>query len=937
MAGLGREQLKLPADGVDALYLLAWTRRAEEQLREELGDPSLLTRQAGLKLTGWLFTRLYGLCRSAFEELKSAYMAEAEPVLRLDPKLATLELRAAASERLLSELEGSGGECAFGPYPLLRGLLDREAARFVAAEREFLGRLRRDWADICARFFGGEDPGPVTDLEPEAGDLHFHGRSTRVIRTGRGAFVYKPRDCGLDARFRELVRRYFPDVLRVPDCLVREGCGWCEYLESGLPGSEAGLRLYYRRFGAACALMQALGSSDLHAGNWICSGGFPALVDLETLLSPVPRPFNDKSVFPEPAEDEGFLFDAARSLLPSGLLPARRGEKELSALLSGPTCQPGTEGGRPGVLGYEEDFLAGFSEGYDRCLECREELLGTLEGFRGLPVRKLMRDTGSYARLLARLNSAGALRSEEDRREVTGRLRGFFSQRGAEHMLPIAHWEEACLLEGDIPWFGAKGAGHDLLGCDGVLVEGFFGRSAVENARERICRLSEAEKRFELGILRQGMSRAVIPAATAARGGGRSVQDFEPAGREEALAAAEGLFRLLDGLLLTGPGGRSSWLVVSGRSAGLAAMRPELARGTAGLGVFFAAVYAAGGACARRASELAGICLAQLEDAVGHFEAARRIPEAALPLGLTDGFAGVMTSLALMEQGLGGGRAAALGQRLLGLLERLEVEKAGRLDVYSGAAGLVWALCREYEAGGTQLARAQLARAAGRLLDGRALEYRGRLLWDTLGKGRPISGAGHGMAGIAAALARAGRLLGDGRCLEAARAALEFEHGIYSEKLGGWPDLRSSPVPARAMHGLCSGEPGLGLALLSCRESGLDYPELEGDLERARRCCLGRPPLYRDHLCCGNSSSLDFLLSLPDGREHAGRLLAFMLERAGRNGGFNYLPEGFRGTPVPELFYGAAGVGYELLRYALPGRLPGILFRGGGEQGEIRS
>lgn len=929
MARLGREQLKLPADSVDALYLLEWTRLAEVQLRAELDDTALLTRQAALKLIYGLFTRLYGLCTNVFGELKNAYIVEAEPVLSIDPKLATLELRAAASERLLLELEQSGGECVFGRYPLLRGLLDRETARFAEAERELLGRLRRDREAICGRFFGGEDFGPVTALISDAGDQHFHGRSTCVIRTQRGAFMYKPRDCSVDARFRGLVQRHFSDVLRAPDCIACEGYGWCEYIKADEEqGSEAGVKRYYRRFGAVCALMQALGSSDLHSENWICSGGFPVLVDLETLLSPIPRVFNDKSVFPELVEDEGFLSDTNRSLVPSGLLPARAGERELSVLLDGSgstDCQPVLDGRKRSVLGCEEDFLAGFSEGYDRCMALRDELLEALEGFRQLPVRKLMRNTDSYAKLLTRLSSGPALRSEENRLGITGRLCSFFSQHGAEHMLPIARWEEACLLEGDIPYFSAKGAGHALLGYDNVVVEDFFSKSAVENAQERIGRLSEEEKRFELGILRQSIERAVIP-VQAERGEERGVQDFEPLSPGKALAAAEELFRLIDGMLLTGPSGSPSWLMLSERSSSLVSMRPDLSRGTTGLGVFFSAMYAAGGETACRASELAGICLDQLGDAVERLEAALRIPEEALTLGLTSGFAGAMTALELMERGLGSGRAAQLRLRLLALLDRAEVEKAGYMDVFSGAAGLVWALCRACEEDGAEQSFRQLARASERLLACRTLEHENRLLWDTLDKGWPISGAGHGMAGIAAALARAGKLLGDGRCMEAAKAALEFEHGIYSEKLGTWPDLRSSPVPMRAMHGLCSGAPGIGLALLACRESGLGSAELDTDLERAKRCCLDRRPLYRDHLCCGNSASVDFLLTLPDGREHAGRLLAFMLERAEAKGGFNYLPEGARSAPAPELFYGAAGVGYELLRYALPGRFPGLLF-----------
>ena len=106
-----------------------------------------------------------------------------------------------------------------------------------------------------------------------------------------------------------------------------------------------------------------------------------------------------------------------------------------------------------------------------------------------------------------------------------------------------------------------------------------------------------------------------------------------------------------------------------------------------------------------------------------------------------------------------------------------------------------------------------------------------------------------------------------GQCRAAAEAALAFEHGIYSEKLGTWPDLRSSPVVSKAMHGLCSGAPGIGQALLCCRRNGLCSPQLDEDLERARSCCIGREPLFRDHLCCGNLSAVDFLLTLPDCRQ----------------------------------------------------------------------
>lgn len=927
MAILDSSRLNLPPDGREALFLLRWTERAQAALFAAPPEGRPVTDEAARACLTELFCRLREACEDVFRVEKNALMARAEPLLAAAPALATAQMRAAASEELLLGLERTGGALIFEKYPLLRGLLDRRTENFIAACRELLERLSRDRAAICRRFFAGGDFGRVTGLDLGTGDPHFHGRSACVVVTERGRLVYKPRDCGIDVKFRELIISLgFSDLLRAPDCLEGEGYGWCEFAAPGEVSSEAGAARFYRRFGGACALMQALGGSDLHSENWVCSGEFPVLVDVETALSPVPRVFNDGRVFPELMPEAGFIYDANRSLLPSSLLPSRRGGRELSALLDGSErtgCGPVLRGKKLTVSGYEAEFLAGFAEGYDRCVARRGELLRALEGFRGVTVRKLLRRTGSYAGLLRRLCGAEALRSEARRAAELGRLGGFFRLHGAESMLPIARREADSLLEGDIPSFSAEGGGHALL-CGGeVVVEGFFRRSAVENAAERISRLSEAEKRFELGLLSQGLSRALVPAEPKAAPE-PELSDLAPLGREAALAEAQALFREIEALTLTGPGGKSSWLVHSERGANLVPMRPGFFRGGAGLGVFFAAVYASGSA--PRAAELAGVCLEQLEAAAAQLEGAERIPEEALPLGMAAGFAGAFRALDIMEGCLGGGRARELKLRLLGLLERADIENARALDLYSGAAGLLLELGREYGRTGAPAVLAQLERTAERLLRGRTLEYRGALLWDTLGKGRPMSGAGHGHAGIAAALAGASKLLGGGKYREAALAALEFEHGAYSEKLGAWPDLRASPEAARAMHGLCSGAPGIGLALLYCKECGLSFPELDEDLDRAKRRCLAAPPLYRDHLCCGNAAALDFLLSLPDCREHAGRLLALMKARRDREGSYRFLPEGWRQVPCPELFFGAAGLGYELLRYARPDGLRQILF-----------
>lgn len=193
------------------------------------------------------------------------------------------------------------------------------------------------------------------------------------------------------------------------------------------------------------------------------------------------------------------------------------------------------------------------------------------------------------------------------------------------------------------------------------------------------------------------------------------------------------------------------------------------------------------------------------------------------------------------------------------------------------------------------------------------------------------------MAGIAAALMGAGRLLGEPAYLSAAMDALDFERSIYSEKLGTWPDLRDSAFSEQAMHGLCSGAPGIGLAFLFCQEQGTAAgiePELEEDIERALEAVFGHPPLYMDYLCCGNSSAVEFLmeasLAVPERvkacQEAAGRLLGRMVRRKEQEGEYTYLPPEFRQAFAPDLLYGAAGIGYEMLRFAAPERIVPVLF-----------
>lgn len=935
---LNRETLRIPRDELENVALLKFTNRMQEALEDDFAHGLPMSDAAKRQILFILFKQLGRMSRDTFRQIKQEYMAEKNPLAALDSALATAEQRERASSRLLAELEQTDCALLFERVPLLEGWFELRTERFSAFIRQMLKRLTVDAPLICRTFFPGRELGTITGVTADGADLHFHGCCTCVIETEGGKFVYKPHDCMADAVTGGIVEAWFSDVLMVPRCLPRQGYGYTQFIESHPLADEAAAKRYYYRLGGAFALFQALGSTDLHAENWRACGEHPALVDLETILAPTVRVYADASQFAaEEPEPDDFLYDANRSLISSGMLPQGSGREQLSIFMASEhenTGCPVLDGRTLTVAGYEAEALEGFTQIYDRCMALSGELSAALEAFRDVPLRYLLRNTNYYARLQERLYSVKALQNRENQERVCASTSRFFLSVGARQMLPIAEWERACLLEGDIPYFSAMSGGRDLLGYGNVVIPGFFRKSGIENALERISRLTPEEKGLEYQLMRQAFSTALclLPGGSAERPFPASGPITPELARSEALE----ILRRLESDAVTGPSGKTCWFLRRSDGKALGMGQPTLFQGTMGLGVFFAAAAAVfpDRAVRTRARVMAGACAAQVAGYIRQTGRLREFGEKSFHTGMSDGLGGVIQALRLMDRYLPDMGCGKLCAEAAALLDKYRLEEAMQTDVFSGLSGLILALAPLPGAEGA------IRRAADRLLELRMPsdgKYPG--LWDTLSLGRPISGAGHGHAGIAAALLAAAEALGDGKYIAPALCALEFEHGIYSDSLGTWPDLRESAIPMRAMHGLCSGAPGIGLALLRCRDSAmrlnLEIPGQQEDLERAVRACLnGRKSIYRDHLCCGNSAVTDFLLEastagLADSdrcAEAAHALLGKMAGRKAHFGSYTLLPGEYVQTDVINLFYGTAGIGYEFLRSIDPEAIRPVLF-----------
>ena len=242
-----------------------------------------------------------------------------------------------------------------------------------------------------------------------------------------------------------------------------------------------------------------------------------------------------------------------------------------------------------------------------------------------------------------------------------------------------------------------------------------------------------------------------------------------------------------------------------------------------------------------------------------------------------------------------------------------------RLICPSGKAGWLYILCTNEELQAVPHYKEYVISLCDRIISMQTLNTPQEIsTWDTLGKKRPISGLGHGIAGIGLALASAYRLFPSEKLRLAIQSAFETERTLYSHKLGTWCDYRDTSAPASAMNGFCSGAPGMGSVYLKLHAWGIT--DFDDDLEKAISKVISTKIMPRDHYCCGNSSSVEFLLDAgreldrPELTQDALRRLNEVTKCKAARGEYTFLPEQYENYSPLGLLNGLSGVGHLLLK-----------------------
>lgn len=346
-----------------------------------------------------------------------------------------------------------------------------------SVHRELLDRLARDHRLVAGLL--GREPGPVAGVRA-VGDPHDRGRRVAVVRFASGArVVCKPRPVGPEALWWRLAAwvndRAGEELVRAPAVAERPGYGWTTWMpRDRSPGIGTP---YLRRAGVVLALLDVLEVRDAHRQNVVSSGGYPVLVDAETIAHPRLPPW-----------------EASPSLVLTGFLPAPGDSSRRAGLFTG---SPGWDLSRAAV----EAIAAGYRRGYDLLRRHRGALLATggpLRGLRGLRTRVVLRPTRTY---------------------LEGIRRGAWPPPGLPPLgLPprareaVARAERRAILRGDVPLVRAR-AGSRTLEPGGRVLP-LSGAGVVVR---RIGGLSTAERKEMVDLIRGALALAHL--ASGGRGG----------------------------------------------------------------------------------------------------------------------------------------------------------------------------------------------------------------------------------------------------------------------------------------------------------------------------------------------------------------------------------------------------------------------------------
>ncbi len=898
--------------------------------------------------------------------------------------------------RFVCELQSGGLLEFFQKYAVLARLMPMMCAYWADHVAEFCQRLDEDRPALAKLFNHGNDLGPVIQVDLGMSDPHHCHRAVVISKFASGTrIVYKPKDLGVDKAYWSVIDWINSQIcsanyggaanscqggllpLRTMMVLDRTTHGWVEFVEHEECKNTNELEQYYLRIGILLCVAYILGSSDFHLDNIIANGEHPVLIDLESMMQPLPCPWDARL---QNSADQRVAEIMHQSVLRTGLLPfwivSNPGKSydvsgigadqrsdtgytdacwdeintdQMKLVYRGIDSDPG--GNRPELNGQvvsAEDYVAeiveGFTAMYRFLLDRRDVLLqegGPLSLFHGLKLRCLLRMTKVYGQISERRMHPEFLRDGADSSIELERLARDFLAIDPDPNYPppwgVYRAELLSLERLDIPYFSFLSNSDALLADERVVAPAFFSQSGLDYVATRLRQMGENDLQVQLSLIRTSLHARYVgrpsdrtePPSASAKHTTASIEKAEPPKtRAELIAAAVAIADEIRNSAICGADGGATWISLAfdpqSERMQLQPMTDNLYDGRVGVAMFLAALeHVTGGAGFR---DLAYASIFPLRKALRH---PTPVPTGLNTLGGASGLGGQLYALVRIGGWLGDEELLDLARRSARWFIPKRIAHDKSFDIFGGVAGGILGLLALSEADADGDALNSAVECGDHLLKNRVVANTGYRAWPGGWVPRPLAGFSHGAAGIAYALSRLSQKTGQPRFQEAAAEGIAYETSVYSRAARNWPDFREPEGQdgQRFMVAWCNGATGVGLARLGGLV-GLDSPSIRDDISHALETTRATPDFDADHLCCGNAGRIDFIFEVgkqmgrPELVAEAQHRTSVILRAAARNGGYALHAQAPNMPANPAFFQGTAGIGYTFLRLAATEHIP---------------
>ncbi len=777
-----QERYSLPAEGCEFAHV-AWPL------------VELSTKPIGQKIT-----QLWQLGIIHPDHISSIYAEMVEPlwqtVFSKVSRTVVLEFSAAQATGLLDAQNGSNSyeifaeclqdsefsEALLRRNPLLCELTSAICQNWSVAALEFLEHLQTDWEQLNSHF-SCEQNDTISAIRSSLGDTHRHGRSVRSIEFSNGrTLVYKPRNLAVEVHYRRFASWFNTacgsEMIRSVDALNMGSHGWCEHIDHRAVSDAGELADYFNRLGALLAIARVLGLTDLHSENLIAQGGWPIIIDLETLFHPLAGDLRPDATQPQASKALRRIHDT--SVAATGLLPVRKtaasdgdntinlagmsdtagqetpfaipmwhdaGSNEMRLVekhqtLTGDANVPMLDDQRISPEPYLDEVLEGFRKAYAVLEENRETLLsanGPLADFGSDPIRIVIRGTQTYLFLLADGSHPDLFESQQKKQSWFNDALKEANQ--SDILTTLRPSEMAALWRDDVPYFETTVNSQDILACDGQVMENRLPQIGMAITRQIITELGPEDMQRQFWLIKVALTKAdhSITRSVASATSQPSSKQPQKGIQETALAVMQSAaLEICEHALVTN--GHASWFTVQEGSGGtltaqLAGL--DLYSGLPGIALFLSQ--------AGRVLDDASIQTIAKAATVELLSALTLQQNTGMGLGGFSGTGGLLFALPLLAKEYPELECLEVSRQMMSTITNLQLSEAP-LELVDGLAGLLLAIQHDHSSYALQKS------IAGEIVD-RLEKAIGND--ETTHQLFAAAGMAHGAEGLQLALARA--------------------------------------------------------------------------------------------------------------------------------------------------------------------------------------